>query len=43
MRRFLLIFTLLSVPGWSQPAQQAAQPEAKVAGTGFASLTTVVA
>ena len=26
MRRFVLILTLLSVPGWSQPAQQSAQP-----------------
>lgn len=26
MRRFLLILTILSVPGWSQPAQQPAQP-----------------
>jgi hypothetical protein len=26
MRRFLFILTILSVPGWSQPAQQPAQP-----------------
>jgi hypothetical protein len=26
MRRFLLTLTVLSVPGWSQPAQQSAQP-----------------